>query len=109
MSFDVFQQECVRSINEPNIIFRVENILENEYNNQLILQSPFIFLDTYHDGTFEQQFVERLLNIGYKGVVGFDDIYLNEPMKQFWHNLSFTKYDATSVGHGTGTGIVLFE
>ena len=99
----------MRSINEPNIIFRVENILENEYNNQLILQSPFIFLDTYHDGTFEQQFVERLLNIGYKGVVGFDDIYLNEPMKQFWHNLSFTKYDATSVGHGTGTGIVLFE
>lgn len=110
------QQECVQYIQEPNITFRLENILENGNNDALILESPFIFLDTVHDGIFEREFVQRLVDIGYKGVVAFDDIHLlncghpcGEAMREFWNSIQLTKYDATGIGHGSGTGIVLFE
>jgi predicted O-methyltransferase YrrM len=109
ISFDVLQQHCVASIQESNIEYRVQNILDDSTNEELILCCPFILLDTYHDGTFENEFLHRVVSIGYKGLVMFDDIYLNDSMKSFWNNISLPKHDVTNIGHASGSGIVVFE
>lgn len=109
ISFDIISQPCISSISEPNIEYRVENIMEGDANRELIKQSPFIMLDTYHDGTFEKQFFDGLISMKYKGIVMFDDIYLNSSMISFWESISVRKYDITRIGHYTGTGILVFE
>ena len=47
------------------------------HDKNLILKSNCILLDTFHDGSFEQQFVDYLLNIGFNNILLLDDIYLN--------------------------------
>ena len=108
VSVDVAQQGCVLSIKEPNISYVIGNILEKE-NDALLLSSPFILLDTNHDGEFEQQCIDKLVNIKYKGILMMDDIYLTEGMRLLWNSISLPKHDITHIGHSSGTGIVLFE
>jgi hypothetical protein len=38
-----------------------------------------------------------------------DDIHLNDDMKLFWNNITEEKYDLTSIGHWSGTGLVVFK
>lgn len=103
-SYDVVQ---VLGQNPP--IQNVEYVIGNCIEDPEILKSPFIMLDTYHDGIFEMQVYNHLKQNNYKGLLLLDDIYLNDPMKQYWNQFSETKYDITSKGHATGTGIVIFE
>jgi hypothetical protein len=91
-----------------NIKFIIDNILNNKYKN-LILNSHYILLDTDHDGVFEKQFYEYLIYIKYKGYLLLDDIYLNPAMLNFWHLITQEKYDISSIGHSTGTGVVYFD
>lgn len=102
ISYDIDQQPEIGEINIPNIKFIKGNVLKDE------ITAPFILLDTYHDGTFEQDFVDHLLKINYKGLVMFDDIHLNEEMSNFWNGLKNEKYDLTEIGHHSGTGIAIF-
>jgi hypothetical protein len=88
-----------------NVEFKIGNVLKEENLNNFL----FIFLDTFHDGSFEDEFYKHLKEINYKGVVMLDDIHLNEPMKKFWDSITEEKYDITSIGHWSGTGIVIFE
>jgi len=90
-----------------NINYTIDNILSGKYEN-IINESPFIMLDTYHDGIFEREFYSYLQLINWKGMLLLDDILLNDPMKEFWNDITEEKYDITNVGHATGTGIVLF-
>jgi 2-polyprenyl-3-methyl-5-hydroxy-6-metoxy-1,4-benzoquinol methylase len=105
ISYDLASQPIISKIKKDNISFEIGNILDN---NDLILSSPFIMLDTYHDGTFEQEFVDHLVKINYKGLVMFDDINLNKEMSNFWNGLKNEKYDLTHIGHHSGTGIAIF-
>jgi predicted nicotinamide N-methyase len=105
ISYDLAKVPIIDKIKNVNIEFRIGNIL---LDNDLILSSPFILLDTYHNGDFEQEFVNHLLKIKYKGLVMFDDIYLNKEMTNFWNGLKNEKYDITHIGHYTGTGIAIF-
>ena len=91
-----------------NIEFIVDNILNEEYK-ELILSSKLILVDTFHDGTFEQQFHDYLNEINWKGVLLLDDIKLNQEMINYWNNIKENKTDITQYGHDTGTGIVYFE
>lgn len=102
ISYDIDQQPEIGEINIPNIKFIKGNVLKDE------ITAPFILLDTYHDGTFEQDFVNHLLKINYKGLVMFDDIHLNKEMSNFWNGLQNEKYDLTEIGHHSGTGIAIF-
>ena len=102
ISYDIEQQPEIAEINIPNIKFIKGNVLKEE------ITAPFILLDTYHDGTFEQEFVDHLLKINYKGLVMFDDIHLNKEMSNFWDGLKNEKYDLTEIGHHSGTGIAIF-
>lgn len=74
-----------------------------------VVKCPVIFYDTNHDGILEREFITELKKRNYKGVVIFDDIYLNEPMKQFWKELDVRKEDWTDIGHHSGSGVAFFE
>ena len=74
-----------------------------------VLSSPLIFIDAHHNGTDEKEFHQFFLNNNYKGVVLWDDIYLNPEMRDFWGSVTTEKYDLTAVGHGTGTGMIIYS
>lgn len=104
---DVYSYDVEERGNESHdrIRFRYGNFLEQK---ERVLKAPFILIDTYHNGDFEQEVVEGLDAIGYKGLVMWDDINLNGSMKEFWSSLDKEKYDLTHIGHHSGTGLVVW-
>ena len=106
-SFNISNQLDLNKIPE-NVEFIIGNILDSRYES-LVLSSSYILLDTFHDGTFEKQFVDYLSSINWKGYLLLDDIFLNNEMKNFWNSLDRDKTDLTSIGHITGTGLVIFS
>lgn len=81
----------------------------NIEDESILLSSPLILLDIDpHDGQQELVFTNRLKDIGYEGFVLCDDIHLNTPMQEWWHNLNMKKYDLTDIGHHHGTGLICF-
>jgi hypothetical protein len=73
-------------------------------------KSPFIFLDTEHNGIFENKFLNYLRETNWKGLLLLDDIlHCNDIMTKFWNDIIEEKYDITEKGHWAGTGIVNFE
>ena len=108
ISFDITPGLLKLSQQPKNVEFRLDNILDVNYR-ELILSSPFIMLDTAHDGPFEYKFYNYLLEIEYKGILLLDDIHLNNSMKDFWNSISIEKYDISNIGHITGTGLVYFK
>lgn len=91
-----------------NVTYYIDNILEESYKD-LILSSPFILLDTFHDGTFEKQFHSYLKENNYIGYLLLDDIKLNNEMKEYWNWIEEEKYDVSDFGHWSGTGLVAFK
>lgn len=91
----------------PNIDFRICDCL-NEIDT--LIKSEFIVLDIDpHNGVQEKEILNALLENDYKGIVLLDDIHLNENMKEMWNSISQKKYDLTSYGHHSGTGLVVFD
>ena len=106
-SFNLSSQLELNSLPE-NVEFIIDNVLNGKYDN-ILLSAKFILLDTFHDGTFEKQFYEYIESIGYSGYLLLDDIHLNTEMERFWGSITKEKYDITSIGHSTGTGVVYFK
>jgi len=106
LSYDLLAQPEISFIQQDNIKFILEDITQT--GKDVILSSPFISLDTDHDGTFEHIFYKYLKDIGYTGLLMLDDIKLNDPMKEFWDSIVEEKHDITHIGHWSGTGIVNF-
>ncbi len=105
-SFDVTAQPEIKDFDIINIDFRIGDILEMP---QLIKSAPFIILDTYHDGSYEAKFIQTLNDIEYKGLVLFDDILLNGPMRKMWADIPNEKYDLSHIGHHSGTGLAVWK
>jgi hypothetical protein len=89
-----------------NIKFKVENVL---LEKDLILNSPFIILDTAHDGAFENIFINFLMDINWKGLLLLDDIYEYSALTKIWNEIELEKYDITNKGHWSGTGLINFK
>ena len=106
ISFDINQQPEILKIDIANIKYCIDNILNSP---SIILNSPLILVDTYHDGSFEREFINELIKIKYTGLVLFDDIHLDGPMQEFWDSITIEKYDLTKIGHYTGTGLLYFN
>jgi hypothetical protein len=103
VSYDIENFVCV---DKPD---NVEFKLGDFYEDENILNSPLIMFDIDpHDGVKEKKFVDWLIENNYKGTVIFDDINLNDEMKNFWNSIEQEKYDITEKGHWSGTGIVFF-
>merc|ERR1712238_139323 len=79
----------------------------------------FVFLDTYHSPytePFEREFFQRMIDVGFKGILVLDDIYVNSEMEKWWEEVvdnankgGYKTYDITKIGHSSGTGIVDFS
>lgn len=86
-----------------NVDFKIGNCFEDEG----LLKSPLIMVDVDpHNGKFEIEFMKFVSKNNYKGMLIFDDIYLNDEMKEFWYSIEYPKYDLTKFGHWSGTGLV---
>lgn len=118
LAFSVNQSNKINSFNldneldlnllPTNVEFFYADIINGEYRD-MILGSKYIMLDTYHEGEYERRFVDYLTSIDYKGFLLLDDIHLNFGMERFWGSITQEKYDITSIGHSTGTGVVYFN
>ena len=105
-SYDINFHEGVQYVIKDNIQFFLKNVLdESEFPSNC----RFIMLDTDHDGKFEKIFYDYLIKKNYKGLLFLDDVHLNNDMKTFWELIKEEKHDLTSIGHNTGSGIVIFE
>ena len=91
-----------------NIDYILGDFTDSEYKD-LLMKSPLIMLDTDHEGPFEHKAYQYLKDINWKGYLLLDDIHLNAPMKEFWNQIDNEKYDITSMGHWSGTGLVIFK
>jgi len=96
---------CVLDVD--NIYFRLYNCLKEP---EELKKASIIMLDIDpHLGRDEIDIIEKLMEIGYRGLVICDDIRLNEDMMKFWKWIPLKKINVTSVAHSTGTGIVIFD
>ena len=83
------------------------------------LETWFVMLDTFHRPytvPFEREFFQKMLDIGFKGILGLDDIHLNSEMKTWWKEVQngaekggYHTYDISEIGHHSGTGLVDFS
>lgn len=73
-----------------------------------LLDADLIFVDGPKDGVFEDRFCRDVLPrlADRPRLVVFDDIR-RVNMVQLWRSLPYAKLDATSLGHWSGTGLLL--
>ena len=113
LTYDIIDRYGIRP--QPKNVERKIGDIFDLKNEDILLKTNFIFLDTAHTGTFEWKVYNFLVNNNYKGILVLDDIHWNNPMKDFWNGINITKYDITDIGHGicpdgiAGTGIVDFS
>jgi hypothetical protein len=105
----VISYDLIQVLPSNPILPNVEYAIGNCTLDKRLKDSPFMFFDVGHDGTFEKIFYVHLKSIEYKGFVMCDDIHLNDPMKEWWKNITEEKYDLSSKGHWSGTGLIYFK
>jgi hypothetical protein len=114
-TFDINNTSLTGIKKRENIHFIYDNLFETSQQlkyNDLILNSPLIFLDVEpHNGIMEYSFYNYLKSINYKGIMICDDIHYYKDMKNnFWNKIpDEEKIDITHLGHWSGTGMILFK
>lgn len=103
-SFDLVNKLDLLST-PSNCLFYIENICTEKYT-YLIKYSKLIYIDIVHNGEEEKILTEFIVNTGFKGLILYDDIRLNEQMRQFFKTIPYRKKDITHLGHWSGTGII---
>jgi hypothetical protein len=75
--------------------------------------APFIMIDVApHDGIQEQEFHKFFIETGYKGVTFWDDIHFSKEMTDWWTSVndpSIIRMDISSIGHYSGTGMIIYR
>lgn len=90
-----------------NVEIRFKNCLEDIAE---IAKAPLVFLDVDpHDGIQEREILSALEAAGFKGLLVCDDIHKSQEMRDWWASVPHKKYDVTTFGHWSGTGIVEFD
>lgn len=97
--FDGRLEQRIGDLSQPQFLEREIDTLK---------RADLIFVDGPKDGVFEPKFCSDVLPrlADKRRLVVFDDIRLMN-MVQLWRDLPFTKLDATSLGHWSGTGLML--
>lgn len=96
------------------IISKLDNVhyhLGTEYMHrfaEIIKDVDLIMLDIDHRGQTEKDILKLLDDVGYDGILMMDDIHLNDAMRDVWSSVTRSKYDVSTFGHWSGTGIVLY-
>ena len=90
-----------------NAYFELATI--GKFKKTALKAASLIFVDTFHDGVLEENVLQYLISVKWKGIVIFDDIHLNPEMEAFWNGIEVRKEEWTDVGHFSGTGLVFFD
>lgn len=98
-----------RELGDEPLPGRIEFCIGDACNDVRLPKADLVLLDTSHDGIYEARFYQHLQQSGFKGLLVLDDIHLNPEMEAFWENISEPKWDATRLGHWSGTGLVDFS
>lgn len=104
---------------KSNIEFRIKNVMD-DLTSEFIQSNnvQIVIIDTDHYGDAEKQMIERLRDIGFSGIIILDDTHhpdkeMNACMKKLWTELdsieNLSKYDFTTYGHCSGTGVLLMN
>lgn len=104
--------DCLRGEHIGYKLMHNVNFVQCEAINLLkqLWKAKIILVDIgLHEGPLEQEVLDSLVFGGYEGIAVFDDIHYNEGMKVFWNNIKLKKFDVTSVGHWSGSGVVVFD
>lgn len=109
ITYDILDIKDNNRVSPKNVIYKISEFMTDDENKQLILTARMIFIDAPHNGEYETQCYNWLKSNNYDGIVVWDDIHLNESMKNFWENVTDKKIDVTKYGHITGTGIINFS
>lgn len=101
-------QRILKKCNINNYLINI--FIEDIDNNmkELILKSNIIFMDAGDHLSQKLEFflINFLKTNNYKGLVIWDDIYLNEDMIGIWNSIpNDEKIDITKYGHFSGTGV----
>lgn len=102
-------QDLVTPLNRPNIkmiVASCQAVLPHAAKADLILLDIDVSLTTEI-----KKIINELLYFKFRGILVLDNINLTDEMKQLWVNVpnNLKKIDATSLGHHTGTGIIVFD
>jgi len=92
---------------QSNVTFDLATI--GKFKKTALKAASLIFVDTFHDGVLEENVLQYLISVKWKGIVIFDDIHLNPEMENFWNGITVKKEDWTDIGHWSGTGVVFFD
>lgn len=73
----------------------------------LLRSADLIFIDGPKDGIFEQRLLDNFARVGLQPctLLVFDDIRIWK-MLEIWRKIPYPKFDITTIGHFTGTGLV---
>lgn len=109
ISYNILEQGA-SNISKENIIWKVMDFRNDDtidYDNVEII---CIDVDP-HDGKQEVEMIQFLKDRKWSGILLLDDIHKDQQMDDFWSSLDFSddvKYDISSIGHSSGTGVILF-
>lgn len=109
ITYDLVRYEIVNKLIENPFFGNIEFKLGNFIGLEDLSNCPFIFLDTNHDGIFEIEVINHLKDIDWKGILLMDDIIHFPALDYIWKTLDLEKYDISSKGHWSGTGLVIFD
>ena len=102
VSYDI--QKLHTQENTSNTEYRIGEA--TDYEN--FKNTTAIMLDTYHDGVYEEKFINHLRSIKWTGLLIMDDINEFPELRNLFDKLPEEKYDITHIGHWSGTGVVVF-
>jgi predicted O-methyltransferase YrrM len=108
-NYTVYQDQQIFKKN--NINRHIYNLFSNDMSEDiknLLLSSDIIFMDAGDHLSKQLEFflIDFIRKNDYKGLVIWDDIYLNADMKTVWDSIpSSEKIDVTKYGHFSGTGL----
>jgi predicted O-methyltransferase YrrM len=115
ISYDV--EDHIKTHGHPiytksNVEFRIGDVLR-DLTEDFIRTVKIVMIDIDRYGDKEKMILDRLKELGFKGLMLLDDITkhpdptINRCMNQFWDSIEDTCYDMTEYGHCTGTGVVV--
>jgi predicted O-methyltransferase YrrM len=118
ISYDIEDHIHSRDYNlftKSNMEFHVKNVVEDitpEFIESKNVQ--LVMIDICHTGPPEREIMDKLWDSGFRGTVLLDDIWhpesrFRDDMQKMWNELPWQKYDVTSVGHWSGTGLVFMN
>lgn len=105
---DVNISHVSQKVFEDNQINVVKLLTPESCVEQKFLNHDFIFVDAGHDGEIEFKIHQRLISLGWNGIVLWDDINIDDRMRKFWNKINNPKIE-TDWHDECGFGIVSYE